>query len=85
MGGGFFRRQDRQLKEEMTDEQVRRVIRNHHEQMRCFDYIPEEYKDFGDQLATAKQFAVGGITGVGRKLTHADKPHREPQVPSSRG
>ena len=58
----------------MTDEQVRRVIRNHHEQMRRFDYIPEEYKDFGDQLAKkAKQFAVGGITGVGRKLTYADK------------
>ena len=28
----------------------------------------------GDQLAkNAKQYAVGGITGVGRKLTYADK------------
>lgn len=76
MGGDAFFRKGKtgSWKEEMTDEQVRRVIRNHHEQMRRFDYIPEEYKDFGDQLAKkAKQFAVGGITGVGRKLTYADK------------
>ncbi len=76
MGGEAFFRKGKtgSWKEEMTEEQVRRVIRNHHQQMRRFDYIPEDFKDLDEQLQkNSKQFAMDGITGVGRKLTYADK------------
>ena len=42
--------------------------------MRRFDYIPEDFKDLDEQLQkNSKQFAMDGITGVGRKLSYADK------------
>ena len=76
MGGEAFFRKGKtgSWKEELTDQQVRQVIMNHHHQMRRFDYIPEEYKDLDEKLLKSqKQFAMGGVVGVGRKLTYSDK------------
>ena len=58
----------------MTYQQVRQVIINHHHQMRRFNYIPEEYKDLDERLLkNQKQYAMGDVVGVGRKLTYSDK------------
>ena len=76
MGGESFFRKGKtgSWKEEMTDQQVRQVIINHHHQMRRFDYIPEEYKDLDEKLLkNQKQFAYGNVVGVGRKLSYSDK------------
>jgi len=76
MGGEAFFRKGKTgtWKDELTDAQVRQVIVNHHHQMRRFDYIPEEYKDLDEKLLkNQKQFALGGVVGVGRKLSYADK------------
>ena len=76
MGGDSFFRKGKtgSWKEELTDQQVRQVIINHHHQMRRFDYIPEEYKDLDEKLLkNQKQFALGNVVGVGRKLSYSDK------------
>jgi|GEM_PF-240430 hypothetical protein len=76
MGGEAFFRKGKtgSWREEMTDQQVRQVIVNHHHQMRRFNYIPEEYKDLDERLLkNQKQFAMSGVVGVGRKLTYSDK------------
>ena len=76
MGGDAFFRKGKtgSWKEELTEEQVRRVIVNHHHQMRRFDYIPEDFKDLDEKLLkNQNQFAMAGVVGVGRKLSYADK------------
>jgi hypothetical protein len=76
MGGDAFFRKGKtgSWKEELTEEQVRQVIMNHHHQMRRFDYIPEEFKDLDERLLkNQKQFAMGNVVGVGRKLSYSDK------------
>ena len=76
MGGDAFFRKGKtgSWKEELTDQQVRQVIINHHHQMRRFGYIPEEFKDLDEKLQkNQKQFAMAGVVGVGRKLSYADK------------
>lgn len=42
----FFREgRSEQWREVLTPDQVRRIVRDHHEQMERFGYIPEDYKD----------------------------------------
>lgn len=42
----FFREGKRdQWRERLTPDQVRRIIRDHHEQMERFGYIPDDYRD----------------------------------------
>ena len=60
-------------REELTDEQVKLVIRFHAFQMARFDYIPEDYKEYAQSVMADSQTAKYFISKAKRERASAKK------------